>query len=64
MYSEQVQRYLNNDRQAQRCLNRSGQGGPGCQTFVGIRAYCQLLEHLGEGSTESYCGPFVRELGE
>jgi len=64
VYSEQVQRYLNNDRPAQRCLNRSGQGGPGCQAFVGIRAYCQLLPHLGDNSAESYCRPFVRELGE
>jgi hypothetical protein len=63
-YSESVQRYLDNDRPAQRCLNRSGQGGPGCQAFVGIRAYCQLLAHLGEDSAEPYCRPFVRELGE
>jgi len=63
-YSEPVQRYLDNDRPAQRCLNRSGQRGPGCQAFVGIRAYCQLLAHLGEESAESYCRPFVRELGE
>lgn len=60
-----LERFLAEDpAAARRCVNRDGRGGPACQAFVGLRAYCELIAVFAGHSDKAYCEAFLRDLSQ
>jgi hypothetical protein len=57
-----IERFLTDNPAARRCLNRDPRGGSACQAFVGLRAYCEVIEVFAGHSDKAYCEAFVRDV--